>query len=148
APLPGGARSVRTWGRGQAGGTSPFRRCGRRSSRLYRPTKLVLEPRHPPALHSRASMIHQFIFAGPKPGLEATAFQSYWVHFHAVEFAQRIRQIQQYLVATRLPISVGRDVPFFQGVAEIWLGNDDDQIASLQSPEFLDGARRDEPRWA
>jgi hypothetical protein len=42
-------------------------------------------------------MIHQFIFAGPKPGLSADAFQSYWVNFHAVDYAARIPQIRQYL---------------------------------------------------
>jgi len=93
-------------------------------------------------------MIHQFIFAGPRPGLPAAAFQSYWVHFHAVDYASKIKQIRQYLVATREPVGAPGAVPFFQGVAEIWLGSEAEQIASLQSPEFLDGARRDEPRWA
>src|SRR5947209_1958160 len=93
-------------------------------------------------------MIHQFIFAGPKPGLSAEAFNSYWVNFHAVDYAAKIRQIRQYLVATKLPISVPRDLPFFAGAAEIWLANDAEQLASLQSPEFLQGARADEPRWA
>lgn len=42
-----------------------------------------------------------------------------------------------------------RDVPwFYQGVAEIWLADEATQLASLQSPEFLQGARADEPRWA
>jgi len=93
-------------------------------------------------------MIHQFIFAGPKPGLSAEAFQSYWVNFHAVDYAAKIPQIRQYLVATRLSASGAREVPFFQGAAEIWLQNDEEQLASLQTPEFLQGARLDEPRWA
>jgi hypothetical protein len=45
-------------------------------------------------------------------------------------------------------LTTGRDVPFFEGAAEIWLRNDAEQIASMQSPEFLQGARADEPRWA
>jgi hypothetical protein len=93
-------------------------------------------------------VIHQFIFAGPKPGLSPEAFASYWINFHAVDYAAKIPQIRQYLVATRLPLTTGRDVPFFEGVAEIWLRSDAEQIASLQSPEFLQGARADEPRWA
>jgi hypothetical protein len=94
-------------------------------------------------------MIHQFIFAGPKPGLSADAFTSYWINLHAVDYAAKIKQIRQYLVAARLPVATGRDVPSdLQGVAEIWLKDDADQIASLQSPEFLQGARLDEPRWA
>jgi hypothetical protein len=94
-------------------------------------------------------MIHQFIFAGPKPGLADDAFTSYWINFHAVDYAAKIPQIAQYLVAARLPVKTGRDVPwFYQGVAEIWLANEAAQLASLQSPEFLQGARLDEPRWA
>lgn len=93
-------------------------------------------------------MIHQFIFAGPKPGLSPEAFQNYWVNFHAVDYAAKIRQIRQYLVATRLPMTLPRQLPFFEGVAEIWLANDAEQLASMQSAEFLQGARADEPRWA
>lgn len=94
-------------------------------------------------------MIHQFIFAGPKPGLSAEAFTSYWINFHAVDYAAKIKQIRRYLVAPRLAVATGRDVPaYLQGVAEIWLKDEADQLASLQSPEFLQGARPDEPRWA
>lgn len=93
-------------------------------------------------------MIHQFIFAGPKPGLPADAFQSYWLHFHAVDYTARIPQIRRYLVAPRVHVSYAREAPFFEGVAELWLANEQEQLASLQSPEFLQGARLDEPRWA
>jgi len=93
-------------------------------------------------------MIHQFIFAGPKPGLSALAFHSYWINFHAVEYASKIIQIKRYLVATRHPLEVSGELPFFEGVAEIWLANETEQLASLQSSEFLLGARIDEPRWA
>jgi hypothetical protein len=93
-------------------------------------------------------MIHQFIFAGPKPGLTAEAFQSYWVNFHAVDYASKIPQIMQYLIATRTEVGIPNAVPFFEGVAEIWLKNEEEQLASLMTPEFLNGARQDEPRWA
>ena len=93
-------------------------------------------------------MIHQFIFAGPKPGMSAEDFQSYWLNVHAVNYASRIVQIRQYLIATRLRIPCPRELPFYEGVAEIWLKNDQEQIESLQTPEFLQGARLDEPKWA
>jgi hypothetical protein len=93
-------------------------------------------------------LIHQYIFAGPKPGLSAEAFQSYWVNLHAVDFAAKIPQIKRYLVATREQVDAPRQMDFFEGIAEIWLQNDADQIASMQTPEFLHGAREDEPRWA
>jgi hypothetical protein len=35
-----------------------------------------------------------------------------------------------------------------QGIAEIWLENEEEQLASLQTKEFLEGARIDEPNWA
>ena len=38
--------------------------------------------------------------------------------------------------------------PLWSGVAEIWLANEEEQLASLQTPEFLKGARADEPKWA
>ena len=90
-------------------------------------------------------MIHQLIFARPKLGLSEQEFQRYWVERHAVEFAQKIPQIRKYLIDTRLPCSVGG---VFGGVAEIWLDDVEDQLASLQTPEFLKGARPDEPKWA
>ncbi len=65
-----------------------------------------------------------------------------------MDYAAKIQQIRRYLVGTRLPLALPRQLPFFEGVAEIWLANEAEQLASLQSPEFLQGARADEPRWA
>lgn len=95
-------------------------------------------------------MIHQFIFAAPKPGMTAEAFQTYWVHVHAVKFASRIPQIQRYLVDTRIDFDGDTGTPPLphQGIAEIWLNNAQEQLASLQTEEFIDGARADEPNWA
>jgi hypothetical protein len=95
-------------------------------------------------------MIHQFILAAPKPGMTAEEFQNYWVHIHAVKFASRIPQIRRYLVDTRIAsdCDVGSPPLPHQGIAEIWLENEEEQLASLQSPEFVQGARLDEPNWA
>lgn len=94
-------------------------------------------------------MIHQHIFAGPKPGMSEADFQDYWIKVHAVKYASRIREIRRYSISRRLRPSSGDDVRLpFGGVAEIWLENEQEQLASLQSPEFIDGARVDEPRWA
>lgn len=95
-------------------------------------------------------MIHQFILAAPKPGMSAEEFQDYWVHVHAVKFAARIPQIKRYLVDTRIESGVDLGVPPLphQGIAEIWLENEQEQLASLQSEEFIQGARADEPNWA
>jgi uncharacterized protein (TIGR02118 family) len=93
-------------------------------------------------------MIHQLIFAHPKPGMSEQDFQDYWVNIHAVKYASKISQIRRYLVDTRVPCGAEPDDPLFGGVAEIWLENEQQQLASLQSKEFLEGARRDEPNWA
>jgi hypothetical protein len=93
-------------------------------------------------------MIHQFIFAHPRPGMSEEAFQRYWVEVHAVRYASRIPQIRRYMIDTRIPLPGETSEPLWSGVAEIWLANVEEQLASLQSPEFLLGARADEPNWA
>lgn len=95
-------------------------------------------------------MIHQFIFAAPKPGMTVAEFQDYWANVHAVRFASKIPQIKRYLIDSRLPFEGDCGTPPLphQGIAEIWLENEEEQLASLQSPEFLQGARLDEPHWA
>jgi uncharacterized protein (TIGR02118 family) len=95
-------------------------------------------------------MIHQLIFAAPKPGMTTQQFQDYWVNVHAVQYASKISQIRRYLIDTRIPFDgdLGNPLLPHQGVAEIWLDNAEEQLASLQSQEFLQGARLDEPNWA
>jgi hypothetical protein len=94
-------------------------------------------------------MIHQFIFAAPRPGWPAERFQNYWLQEHAIQYASKIRQIRQYLIVPRVRVhGTPNEVAAFEGVAEIWLNNDSDQLQSLLSPEFLNGARPDEPNWA
>jgi uncharacterized protein (TIGR02118 family) len=95
-------------------------------------------------------MIHQLIFAAPKPGMTEREFQDYWLDVHAVEYASKIPQIRKYLIDKRIPFP-GEDPgtePLWSGVAEIWLANEQEQLASLQTDEFLNGARLDEPKWA
>ncbi|MFE0105123.1 EthD family reductase [Streptomyces sp. NPDC059009] len=92
-------------------------------------------------------MIHQLIFAAPKPGMTDQEFHRYWVEEHAVRYASKIPQIKKYAVDTTVN-PLGSDEPLWKGIAEIWLENEEEQLASLQTPEFLEGARLDEPRWA
>ncbi|MFE9039515.1 EthD domain-containing protein [Streptomyces sp. NPDC007818] len=95
-------------------------------------------------------MIHQFILAAPKPGMTAQEFQDYWVDVHAVKYAAKIPQIRKYMVDTVVDIEENLGTPALphQGIAEIWLANGEEQLASLQTEEFLQGARLDEPHWA
>lgn len=93
-------------------------------------------------------MIHQLIFAHPKPGMSEREFQRYWIEEHAVRYASKIPQIKRYCVDARLPFLPEPRDPLWSGVAEIWFDSEEEQLASLQTPEFLEGARMDEPRWA
>ncbi|MEO6082645.1 MAG: EthD family reductase [Umezawaea sp.] len=93
-------------------------------------------------------MIHQLIFAYPRPGMTEAEFQAYWLDVHAVRYAAKIPQIRKYLIDTRIPFGAEDSDPLWSGVAEIWLRNGEEQLASLQTEEFLQGARLDEPKWA
>jgi hypothetical protein len=92
--------------------------------------------------------IHQLILAHPRPGMSEAEFQQYWLEVHAVRYAAKIKQIRKYLIATRIAEPGEQADPLWGGVAEIWLDDEHAQLESLQSTEFLDGARVDEPRWA
>ena len=93
-------------------------------------------------------MIHQHIFASPKPGMTKAEFQDYWLNVHAVKYASKIPQIKKYKLCMRVDWKYESPRPLWGGFAEIWLNNEQEQLASLQTPEFLEGARLDEPRWA
>jgi uncharacterized protein (TIGR02118 family) len=93
-------------------------------------------------------MLHQFIFAAPKPGMTEAAFQEYWVHRHAVTYAAKIPGIRLYAVDTRIPGGPQPEPPLFGGCAEIWLDDAEALVNALRSPELIDGARADEPNWA
>ncbi|MEV6350340.1 EthD family reductase [Actinoplanes sp. NPDC051851] len=92
-------------------------------------------------------MIHQLILAGPRPGMTVPDFQHYWRDVHAVEYAAKIPQIRRYLVDDVEPMGPEETRPPWRGAAEIWLTGEREQVASLQTPEFL-RARQDEPTWA
>jgi len=93
-------------------------------------------------------MIHQLIFASPRPGMSEAEFQDYWRYVHAIQFAAKIPQIRKYKVNSRIDVP-GQDREIgYSGVAEIWIANEQDQIDSLKTPEYLLGARLDEPNWA
>jgi hypothetical protein len=93
-------------------------------------------------------MIHQFVFASPKPGMTEQELQDYWVNVHAVKYASKIKQIKKYKVDTRVALPGETEEPVWGGIGEIWLRNEKEQLESLQSPEFIQGARMDEPNWA
>ena len=94
-------------------------------------------------------MIHQFIFAAPKPGFTATEVQDYWTNVHAINFASKIPQIKRYLIDVRVPFSGdfgSPQLPHQGDSPEIWLENEEEQLASLQTKGSSSRARgADEP---
>lgn len=90
-------------------------------------------------------MVHQLIFTNPKPGMTVKGFQKRWINNHAVNFASKIAQIVRYKIDT--VVQIGSDKPVFWGAAEIWM-NEEDQPDTLLAPEYINGARQDEPNWA
>ncbi|MBQ9198810.1 MAG: EthD domain-containing protein [Lachnospiraceae bacterium] len=94
-------------------------------------------------------MIHQLIFANPKPGMSVKEFQDYWIIVHATEYAGKIKQIKKYKVNRLFDLDdKDNKEPLFNGMAEIWLENEEEQLKSLLSKEYVNGARADEPNWA
>ena len=93
-------------------------------------------------------MIHQHILAAPRPGMSESEFQDYWRYVHALRYAVKIPQIRKYKVDARLSLGCQPQELAYGGVAEIWIDDEKAQAESLLSPEFLHGAKLDEPRWA
>jgi len=93
-------------------------------------------------------MIHQHILAAPRPGMSEAEFQDYWRYVHALRYAAKIPQIRKYKVDARLSVGFQPQELAYGGIAELWIDDEKAQAASLQTPEFLQGAQLDEPRWA
>lgn len=93
-------------------------------------------------------MLRSLIYAAPKPGMSVQEFQDYWVHKHAVEFASKLPGIRKYSVDTFFDWGADPAPSLFAGCAEIWMDSVDDLMVAFQSPEYLKGARADEPNWA
>lgn len=93
-------------------------------------------------------MIQQHILAAPRPGMSEAEFQDYWRYVHALRYAAKIPQIRKYKVDARLSLGCQPQELAYGGLAEIWIDDEKAQAASLQTPEFLHGAKLDEPLWA
>jgi uncharacterized protein (TIGR02118 family) len=92
-------------------------------------------------------MIHKYIFVHAKPGMSEQEFFAYWKDVHAEKYGKKIKQAKGYLINTRVPFGPQQSEPPFQGVAEVWIENEADELAFAQSPEYLQGSRLDEPNF-
>ena len=93
-------------------------------------------------------MIHQHIFASPRPGMSEQEFQDYWRYIHAIKYAMPIPQVKKYKIGLRINMPQIYNSISYSGVAEIWLNNEQEQAESLLTPEYIEGAKKDEKRWA
>jgi len=93
-------------------------------------------------------MIHQHIFASPRPGMSEQEFQDYWRYVHATQYAIPIPQVRKYKIDCAIGVKNTYNQMAYSGLAEIWLKNDEEQAESLQTPEYLEGAKKDERKWA
>lgn len=92
-------------------------------------------------------MIHRLIFARPKPGMSEKEFQQYWRERHA-PIASKIPHTTRYLIASRIPLDQESKDPPFSGVGETWFKDVQETLEAVQSKEYIEIARPDEPNWA
>lgn len=92
-------------------------------------------------------MLHRLIFAHPKPGMSEKEFQHYWREHHA-PLASKIPHTTRYLIASRIPFGQEPEDPPFGAVGETWFENEQEILEAVQSKEYIQGARPDEPNWA
>lgn len=92
-------------------------------------------------------MIKGFALVARKPGMAEDAFHRYWREVHG-PLALRITNLRRYVQAHRLPQPLpGFDAVPYDGVAEIWFDSYADMQGMATNPEYLDGARADEPNF-
>lgn len=92
-------------------------------------------------------MIHKYIFVHAKPGMSEHEFFTYWKDVHAVKYGKKIPQVRGYVINTHVPFGDEPADRPFQGVAEVWIENGEDELAFAQSKEYLQGSRLDEPNF-
>jgi uncharacterized protein (TIGR02118 family) len=89
-------------------------------------------------------MIHIHYFITRKAGLSDDQFYRYWRETHA-PIVKKIPQLKGYIQSHRIPYDINNST--YGGEAEVWLGDLDALKALQKSPEYLNGAFRDEPNF-
>ncbi|MDZ7991674.1 MAG: EthD domain-containing protein [Nostoc sp. EfeVER01] len=92
-------------------------------------------------------MIHRMIFVPPKPGITEEEFQRHWKENH-VPLAIKMPHLKPYLISFKIPFleDQGNDL-FSGGVSESWFENENAMLEAIQSKEYIQGARPDEPNF-
>jgi uncharacterized protein (TIGR02118 family) len=92
-------------------------------------------------------MIKSFVLLPKKPGISDDQFHRHWREVHA-PYAFRIPSLRRYVQSHRLPQLVpGFSASSYEGIAEVWFDNLEAVMRLRESPEYLEGAYRDEPNF-
>lgn len=92
-------------------------------------------------------MIKCFALLPKKPGISDEQFHSHWRGIHA-QLASHIPSLQRYVQSHRLPgLTAGFPESRFEGAAEVWYDSLEAALAMRESPEYLEGAYKDEPNF-
>lgn len=89
-------------------------------------------------------MIHIHYFITRKPGLSDEQFRRYWHDTHA-PIVKRIPQVKGYVQTYAIPFAANNST--YDGDAEVWLDDLDAFRGLRKTPEYLDGALKDEPNF-
>jgi uncharacterized protein (TIGR02118 family) len=92
-------------------------------------------------------MVKAFALLPKKPGISDEQFHNHWRGVHA-QLALRIPSLRRYVQSHRLPQPVtGFSACPYEGVAEVWFDDLDAAQRMRESPEYLEGAFKDEPNF-
>lgn len=92
-------------------------------------------------------MIHKYIFVAPKPQMSEPEFFRYWKDVHAEQYGRKIKQARGYVIDSRIPFGPENGEPLFSGAAEVWLDDEAAGLEFIQSKEYIEGSRLDEPNF-
>ena len=92
-------------------------------------------------------MIHKHIFVHAKPGMSEQEFFTTGRTSMPSVTASRSPRSSGYLSTVTSRSGPRANARFFQGAAEVWIENEDDELAFAQSKEYLQGSRLDEPNF-
>jgi len=92
-------------------------------------------------------MIKCFALLPKKADISDEQFHSHWRGIHA-QLALRISSLRRYVQSHRLPgLTASFPESRFEGAAEVWYDSLEAALAMRDSPEYLEGAYKDEPNF-
>src|SRR5215510_1524100 len=92
-------------------------------------------------------MIKSFAFLPKKPGINDEQFHSHWRGVHA-QLALRIMTLKRYVQSHRISEPIpGFSATPYEGAAEVWFDSLEVALQMRNSPEYLEGAFKDEPNF-